>query len=233
MMAAIGLLVPTVFHYSGVAGTTWKPEIAQKLSLGIAGVLFLTYVFTLAFSLVTHKDLVSGKSHSGSDAPSHSPSGEPPWSKTKGIVVLLVATLFVAWLSEFLVSSVESARAQLGLTEVFIGVIVVAIIGNAAEHSTAVWMAAKDKMDLSMGIAVGSSLQIALFVAPVLVFTSWFLGHPMDLEFTIPELAAVIIAVLIVAEISRDGKTNWLEGVQLLSVYLILAILFYFLPGGH
>jgi Ca2+:H+ antiporter len=94
-------------------------------------------------------------------------------------------------------------------------------------------MATRDKLDLSMGIAVGSSLQIALFVAPVLVFTSWFLGHPIDLEFTIPELAAVIIAVLIVTEISRDGKTNWLEGVQLLSVYLILAILFYFLPGSH
>lgn len=88
-------------------------------------------------------------------------------------------------------------------------------------------------MDLSLGIAVGSSLQIALFVAPVLVFTSWCLGHPIDLEFTLPELAAVIIAVLIVAEISRDGKTNWLEGMQLLSVYLILAILFYFLPGSH
>jgi len=147
--------------------------------------------------------------------------------------VLLVSTLFVAWLSEFSVTSVESARAQLGVTEVFIGVIVVAIIGNAAEHSTAVWMAIKDKMDLSLGIAIGSSLQIALFVAPVLVFTSWFMGHPMDLEFTIPEVAAVIVAVFIVAEISKDGRTNWLEGVQLLSVYLILAILFYFLPGGH
>jgi Ca2+:H+ antiporter len=144
-----------------------------------------------------------------------------------------VATVFDAWLSEFLVGSVESARAQLGVTEVFIGVIVVAIIGNAAEHSTAVWMAIKDKMDLSLGIAIGSSLQIALFVAPVLVFTSWFLGHPMDLEFTIPEVAAVIVAVFIVSEISKDGRTNWLEGVQLLSVYIILAILFYFLPGAH
>jgi Ca2+:H+ antiporter len=147
--------------------------------------------------------------------------------------VLLVATLFVAWLSEFLVTSVESARTQLGVTDVFIGVIVVAIIGNAAEHSTAVWMAIKNKIDLSLAIAIGSSLQIALFVAPVLVFTSWGLGHPMTLEFTIPEVAAVIVAVFIVAEISRDGRTNWLEGVQLLSVYLILAILFYFLPGSH
>jgi Ca2+:H+ antiporter len=239
-LAAIGLLVPTIFHYSAAAHDTWRPAVAQKLSLGIAGVLFLTYICTLTFSLVTHKDLLSAapestakgghaRAASGSEPRSH----EPEWSKGKAIVVLLVATVFVAWLSEFLVGSVESARSQLGVTEVFIGVIVVAIVGNAAEHSTAVWMAIKDKMDLSLGIAIGSSLQIALFVAPVLVFTSWFLGHPMDLEFTIPEVVAVIVAVFIVSEISKDGRTNWLEGVQLLSVYLILAILFYFLPGGH
>jgi Ca2+:H+ antiporter len=240
-LAAIGLLVPTIFHFSAAAHNAWKPAVAEKLSLGIATVLFLTYICTLVFSLVTHKELVSstqdGSTREGSPARaasgSESPPAEPEWSKGKSILVLLVATLFIAWLSEFLVTSVESARAQLGVTEVFIGVIVVAIIGNAAEHSTAVWMAIKDKMDLSIGIAIGSSLQIALFVAPVLVFTSRFLGHPMDLEFTIPEVVAVIVAVFLVAEISKDGRTNWLEGVQLLSVYLILAILFYFLPGGH
>src|SRR6185369_12645779 len=167
------------------------------------------------------------------DASALPSSGEPGWSKGKALLVLLVATIFVAWLSEFLVTTVEATREQLGVTEVFIGVIVVAIIGNAAEHSTAIWMAVKDKMDLSLGIAIGSSLQMALFVAPVLVFTSWFLGHPMDLEFTIPEVVAVIVAVFIVAEISGDGRTNWLEGVQLLSVYIILAILFYFLPAAH
>jgi Ca2+:H+ antiporter len=227
VLASIGLLIPTVFHYSAEAQGGWKPAIAERLSLAIAAVLFLTYLCTLAFSLITHKDLYSGKP----DAPAHPSSGEPGWSKGKSLLVLLVATIFVAWLSEFLVTTVEATRTQLGVTEVFIGVIVVAIIGNAAEHSTAIWMAVKDKMDLSLGIAIGSSLQMALFVAPVLVFTSWFLGHPMDLEFTIPEVVAVIVAVFIVAEISRDGRTNWLEGVQLLSVYLILAILFYFLPA--
>jgi Ca2+:H+ antiporter len=255
-LAAIGLLVPTIFHYSAASHDAWKPAVAEKLSLGIAGVLFLTYICNLVFSLVTHKDLLSGGGASvpasrsetagetnvlprpsgtstAGELPRAGSTNEPEWSKGKAIVVLLVATIFVAWLSEFLVTSVESARAQLGVTEVFIGVIVVAIIGNAAEHSTAVWMAVKDKMDLSLGIAIGSSLQIALFVAPVLVFTSWFMGHPMDLEFTIPEVVAVIVAVFIVAEISKDGRTNWLEGVQLLSVYLILAILFYFLPGSH
>ena len=230
VLAAIGLLVPTIFHYSAGGAAAWRPAIAQKLSLGIAAVLFFTYLCTLAFSLITHKEILSGKPEAPA-APAHSPSNEPAWSKGKAILVLLVATIFVAWLSEFLVTTIDSARTQLGVTELFIGVIVVATVGNAAEHSTAVWMAMKDKMDLSMGIAIGSSLQIALFVAPILVFTSWFMGKPMDLEFTIPELAAVISAVLIVAEISRDGRTNWLEGVQLLSVYLILAILFYFLPG--
>jgi Ca2+:H+ antiporter len=229
LLAAIGLMVPTIFHYSAKAGGGWNATVGQRLSLAIAIVLFLTYLCTLIFSLVTHKDLFSGKQ----DAPAHSATGKPTWSKSKAMLVLLVATLFVAWLSEFLVSTVESTREQLGVTEVFIGVIVVAIIGNAAEHSTAIWMAVKNKMDLSLGIAIGSSLQMALFVAPFLVFVSWLLGRPMDLEFTIPEVVAMIVAVLIVAEISRDGRTNWLEGIQLLSVYLILAILFYFLPAMH
>ena len=229
LLASIGLLVPTIFHYSAAASDGWKPAIAQKLSLAIAAVLFVTYLCTLAFSLVTHKDIFSGKTGKPFDPSSR----QPVWSKGKAILVLLLATIFVAWLSQFLVTTVEATRAQLGVTEVFIGVIVVAIVGNAAEHSTAIWMAVKDKMDLSLGIAIGSSLQMSLFVAPLLVFTSWFLGHPMDLEFTVAEVAAVIVSVLIVAEISRDGRTNWLEGVQLLSVYLILAILFYFLPAGH
>jgi Ca2+:H+ antiporter len=144
--------------------------------------------------------------------------------------VLIIATSLVALMSEFLVGAVEATRATLGLTEVFVGVIVIAVIGNAAEHSTAVMMAMKNKMGLSLGIAVGSSLQIALFVAPVLVFFSYFFGHPMDLEFTLPEVVAMIVAVHLIFQIDGDGETNWLEGVQLLSVYLILGILFFYLP---
>jgi Ca2+:H+ antiporter len=136
----------------------------------------------------------------------------------------------VALLSEFLVGSVNAAQQRLGLSERFVGVIVIAIIGNAAEHSTAVWMALKNKMDLTLGVAIGSSLQVALFVTPVLVFTSHLLGRPMSLEFTLPEVAVVALAVWIVGEISGDGESNWLEGVQLLSVYLIVATLFFFLP---
>jgi Ca2+:H+ antiporter len=149
------------------------------------------------------------------------------------VVILFIATCFVALISEFLVGAVEAARASLGLTEVFVGVIVVAIIGNAAEHSSAVLMALRNKMDLSMGIAVGSSLQIALFVAPVLIFASHLMGRPMDLEFTIPEVVAVVLAIGITGQVAGDGESNWLEGAQLLSVYVVLAILFYFLPEAH
>jgi Ca2+:H+ antiporter len=230
ILAAIGLLIPTVFHYSAakIPGA-WTPRLEQQLSLAIAVVLFLTYICTLVFSLLTHKQLFLGSGHGG-DA---SGPAEGGWSRTKSVIVLLVATVLVAWVSEFLVGSVEAARERFHLTEVFIGVIVVAIVGNAAEHSTAVVMALKNKMDLSLGIAVGSSLQIALFVAPILVFASYLFGQPMDLEFTIPEVVAVIVSVHILAEICGDGQTNWLEGAQLLSVYLILAILFYFLPERH
>jgi Ca2+:H+ antiporter len=229
MLAAIGLLIPTVFHYTaGAAHTGGNAVVQQRLSLAIAIVLFATYICTLIFSLLTHRELFSG-------ARDHAIPTKPPedtWSRRKSVLVLFVATAFVAVLSECLVGTVESARAALGVTEVFIGIIVVAIVGNAAEHSTAVWMAVKNKMDLSLGIAVGSSLQIALFVAPLLVFVSYAFGRPMTLEFTIPEVVSVIAAVYIASEICNDGETNWFEGVQLLALYLILAILFFFLPAG-
>lgn len=221
MLAAIGLLIPSVFHTTGGSrSVAWTAELEQNLSLAIAIVLFLTYACTLLFSLKTHRDLYTGE---------QSDDAHASWSRTRALLVLVVATAFVAWLSEFLVDTIEAARKQFGFSEVFVGVVVVAIVGNAAEHATAVVMARKNKMDLSIGIAVGSSMQIALFLAPVLVFASYFLGSPMTLEFTIPEVVSVIVAVFIVAQISGDGKSNWLEGAQLLSVYLVLGILFYYL----
>ena len=230
-LAAIALLIPSVFHQA--AGDQWTPEKEQTLSLAIAIVLILTYALTLFFSLRTHKQLYVGEANPEiahvSDEEHHE-----HWSKAKSVLVLFIATAFVALISEFLVGAVESARANLGLTEVFVGVIVVAIIGNAAEHSSAILMAMKNKMDLSIGIAVGSSVQIALFVAPVLLFASYFIGpNRMDLEFTIPEIVAVLVAIGIVGQISGDGESNWLEGVQLLSVYIVLGILFFFLPEVH
>jgi len=137
----------------------------------------------------------------------------------------------IAWMSEALVGAIEPTARAIGLTEVFVGVIVVAVIGNAAEHSTAVLVARKNRMDLAIGIAVGSSIQIALFVAPVLVLASYFLGPaPMDLVFTPAEVLAVVLAVAITGQIAGDGESNWLEGVQLLAVYLIVALVFFFLP---
>jgi Ca2+:H+ antiporter len=130
-------------------------------------------------------------------------------------------------MSEVLVGVVEAASEEMGLTDVFVGIIVVAVIGNAAEHSSAVMMAMKDKMDVAFGIAVGSSTQIALFVAPVLMLASLFMDKPMDLVFSPPEVMAVMISVLVVGQISQDGECHWLEGVQLLSVYLILAFVFF------
>jgi Ca2+:H+ antiporter len=148
-------------------------------------------------------------------------------------VQLLIATAFIAWMSETLVGVVEEASKALGLTQVFVGVIVVAVIGNAAEHSTAVLAARKNQMDLAMSIAIGSSLQIALFVAPLLVFVSLFMPHgAMDLRFSLFEVLAVGLAVWVVGLVSQDGESNWLEGALLLAVYLILGIAFYFLPAG-
>jgi Ca2+:H+ antiporter len=223
-LAAVALAIPTVFHVTaaGHAGG-WSQATEHKLSLAIAVVLFLTYACLLGFELITHKQLYAGDPQGDGEEARR-------WSISKSLFVLIIATFLVALMSEFLVGAVEAARATLGLTEVFVGVIVIAVIGNAAEHSTAVLMAMKNKMGLSLGIAVGSSLQIALFVAPVLIFFSYLFGQPMDLEFTLPEVVAVIVAVHLLFQINGDGETNWLEGVQLLSVYLILGILFFYLP---
>lgn len=241
-LAAIALIIPTIFHQVAarvpIEQGGWTPALEQQLSLAIAIVLILTYAATLLFSLVTHSELFVGEQAQGAAAEvgaelSHAEEHDAPWSIGKAVGVLLVATAFVALISEFLVGAVEQARGSLGLTEVFVGVIVVAIIGNAAEHSSAVLMAVRNKMDLSIGIALGSSLQIALFVAPILIFASYLFGRPMNLEFTIPEVVAVIASILIVEQISSDGESNWIEGIQLLSVYAILGILFYFLPDVH
>jgi Ca2+:H+ antiporter len=238
-LAAVALLIPTIFHEVAdnvpVTYGGWTPAKEQNLSLAIALVLFFTYIGTLYFSLVTHKDLFMGEALQGASeevGKAEEAAGDH-WTKGKSITVLLVATAFVALISEFLVGAVEAARGELDFTEVFVGVIVVAIIGNAAEHSSAILMAMRNKKDLSLSIALGSSLQIALFVAPILVFASYLFGKPMNLEFTIPEVVAVIASVLIAQQISSDGESNWIEGVQLLALYAILGILFYFLPDVH
>lgn len=222
-LSAIGLVVPAIFHF--VVGSAYV-EQEKELSLEIAIVLFVTYILSLVFTLRTHKHLYAGKAAQLEDE-ALSVSG---WSKRKSVLALLTATGIIAVMSEFLVGSVQHTAAALGLTDIFVGVIVVAIIGNAAEHSTALLVAAKNQMDLAINIAVGSSIQIALFVAPVLVFTSYAFGRPMNLLFSTFEVVSIALAVGIVSIISMDGESNWMEGVQLVAVYIILAIAFYFLP---
>jgi Ca2+:H+ antiporter len=223
-LAAIALIIPTVFHMTAEGSPGgWNPAVEHRLSLAIAVVLFLTYFCVLGFSLKTHRHFFQG-----SDPESN--HSEDQWPAGWATLILLGATALVALLSEFLVGTIEAVRSSFGVTEIFVGVIVVAIVGNAAEHSTAILMALKNKMDLSVGIAIGSSLQIALFVAPVLVFLSYMFGYPMNLEFTGPEVFAIVASVYILFQISGDGETNWIEGVQLLSLYIILGILFLYLP---
>jgi Ca2+:H+ antiporter len=218
----VGLVVPALFHLTaaeqGIA-------VERELSLEIAVVLFAIYVLNLVFSLKTHRHLFTGEA-----VDAHAP-GERPWSRGLAIAILLITTVIIAVMSELLVSAMQPAATQLGLTQVFMGVILVALVGNAAEHSTAVLVAMKNHMDLAFGIAVGSSLQIALFVAPALVFVSYALGAPLDLIFTPFEVAAVTVSVLIVGFVAMDGESHWMEGIMLVGVYVILAIAFFFLPG--
>ncbi len=229
-LAAIALVAPAIFHYLAAAGRdgALTGDLARKeagLSLEIAIVLILTYAASLLFSLITHRQLFESAVVEGEEG------HEAHWSTGRSIGVLVAATAFIAWMSEVLVGSVEQAAHAFGMTSIFIGVIVVAIVGNAAEHSSAILMAMKNRMDLSLGIAMGSSLQIALFVAPVLVLASYFIGpKPMDLVFTPAEVAAVVLSVIITEQIAGDGESHWLEGLQLLAVYVILGMLFYFLP---
>ena len=222
LLAAVGLIIPALFHFTaadrGIA-------IERELSLTISFVLFAIYVASLLFTLKTHRHLFAGEAHNASDL------GEQPWTRGVSITVLTVVTCLVALMSEMLVGALEPAAHQLGLTQVFVGVILVALVGNAAEHSTAVMVAVKNKMDLAYGIAVGSSLQIALLVAPLLVFASYLFGAPLDLIFTPFEVAAVTISVLIVGFVAMDGESNWMEGVMLVGVYVMLAIAFFFLPA--
>jgi len=224
-LSAIGLLVPALFHQIVVRQQVTHE---RELSLDIAIVLFITYLLSLVFSLRTHKHLYQAETSP------HTPAqalDTATWSVRRGVVVLLLATLGIAVMSELLVGAVAHTARVFGMTEIFVGVILVAIIGNAAEHSTAILVAMKNQMELAISIAVGSSAQVALFVAPVLVFLSYLFGQPMDLLFTGLEVAAVALSVWVLSLIAQDGESHWMEGVQLLALYIILGVAFYFLPA--
>lgn len=230
-LAAIGLVVPAMFHFFAdyekgrTALSADRLALLERgLSLEIACVLFGAYLLSLLFSLRTHRHLYAGQ-------PGPENHSEAVVRPGRAVLQLVIATALVAWMSELLVGAVEEAAHAMGLTEVFVGVIVLAVIGNAAEHSTAILVALKDQMDLAINIAIGSSIQIALFVAPVLVFASHLTpGGPMDLRFTPFEVLSVAVAVGVINTVAQDGESNWLEGALMLAVYLVLAIAFYFLP---
>lgn len=230
-LAVIAILLPTAVEYTS---TGIGEKTLQQLSVAVAVVLILVYGLTLLFSMKTHAYLYdAGVAELEADAEEHNETIEESKSKVNiwlWVGVLLVITIGVAIESELLVDSLEVATSQLGLTQLFTGVILLPIIGNAAEHATAVTVAMKNKMDLSMSVALGSSLQIALFVAPVLVIAGWIIGQPMDLDFNPFELVAVAVAVLIANSISSDGNSNWLEGTLLLATYTVLGLAFYFHP---
>jgi Ca2+:H+ antiporter len=218
-VAAVALLIPAMFHFA----TGKEREVSMEISI----VLFITYLLSLVFTLKTHRQLIQP----GPDAPDSAEAHEAPWSKGKAIAVLAGVTVVIAVVSEILVGAIEPASASIGMTPIFTGIIFLALVGNAAEAMNAVGFARKDQMDLSFGIAVGASTQVALFVAPVLVFAGYLMGKPMDLHFTAFEIVAIVLAVAIVSRQTSDGECHWMEGVMLIAVYLMLAIGFFFLPA--
>ena len=223
MLAVAALIIPSLFSHNI---EIVNHDAVEYLSLGVAGVMILLYVLALAYQLRAPSD------HPLDDAEYAAAEMDAPhWSVVKALVVLLVSTAAIVWMSELLVGTVEHVVLEIGITEFFLGIIIVPLIGNVAEHLVAVTVAAKNQMELSLAISVGSSLQIALFVAPLLVFISLLMGNPLTLVFNQFELIALMAAVLIAGLVSLDGESNWLEGAMLLAIYLIIALGFFWLPS--
>jgi len=223
VLAIVALSVPSLFNHT-LEGDTLPFRTLENISLGVAAVMIVLYGLGLFYSLRNASTPTALTA--GADA-----AASPHWPVRTALIVLGLATAAVVWLSEILVGTVEPVTAALGLSEFFIGIILIPIIGNVAEHLVAVEVAIKNQMELSLEIALGSSLQIALFVAPVLVFVSLLFGRYLNLVFNQFELLALVGAVVVSALVASDGETNWLEGAQLLGVYLILAVAFFFIPG--
>ncbi len=235
LLAAVALVMPAIFELIQGNGLPLPgdeirdyPSDVEHLSLAVAIVLMATYAAGLLFSLKTHRDLFN-PDHGDGTAPGTNDEGGEPWTIRKSIIMLGIAGVAVGVMSEILVGSISEAASGVGLSEFFIGVIVVAIVGNAAEHWVAVLVARKDKMDLAVNISIGSSAQIALFAAPLLVMCSFFIGpHPMALVFNGFEVGAVLLAVMIANHVTNEGESTWFEGLQLLAVYVVLGLTFLF-----
>ena len=224
LLSTICLILPTVFHIAlSISGIEENEIISGVLMVSrlTAIVLMASYALLLFFQLKTHSDMMSGSSHGHE---------EPTMELRDAGILLLLATVFVSLMAEIMVHSVEAAGEAIGLSAVFIGVILLPLFGNAAEHFTAVVVAGKNRMDLSIGIAVGSSVQIAAFVSPLVILVSWIVGVELSFEFGLLETAACMLAVLIANSISRDGQSNWMEGAMLLATYIIIGLSFLFYP---
>jgi Ca2+:H+ antiporter len=229
LLAAVALVMPALFQLVDGGGLPKPTDESvdfggdiEHLSIAVAVVLLLSYLAGLMFSLRTHKDLFN---------PEHAPEDHEgqPWTVRRAVIMLAIAGVAVGVMSEILVGSISEASESIGLSPFFVGVIVVAIVGNAAEHWVAIYFAARDKMDLAVNIAIGSSAQIALFAAPVLVLLSLFIGpFPMALVFNGLELGAIFLAILVAQAVTYEGESTWFEGLQLLAVYVVLGLTFYF-----
>jgi Ca2+:H+ antiporter len=222
ILAVSAMVVPALFFRT--ATQAHHPELIHAVSVGTSAVLIVSYGLGLWFVFRTHRTRLAGF-----DEGSQTADGET-WPVSRAVGLLLVASIGMGIVAEGLVHAVGAAGKAWGFNEVFLGFIVLAIVGNAAEHSTAVLLAMRNQMDTALNISMQSSVQIALFVTPLLVFLSYPLGHPLDLIFTPFELLAVVLGVAIFAYLVMDGETNWYEGVQLLAVYTIIAVALYFLP---
>jgi Ca2+:H+ antiporter len=221
VVAVAAMLIPTLFFRAG--GGDSHPELMHEVSVGTAVILLVTYACGLWFTFRTHRHLLRG---AAADDHGH----HVAWTKQRAVLTLLVASAAMAVIADILVGTVEAVGLAWGMNEVFLGVVVLAMIGNAAENSSAVKFAHRDRMDLALGIVTQASVQVALFVTPVLILLSFPLGHPLDLYFSTFELLAVGLAVAIVAYLVLNGETNWFEGVQLLALYMMIAVAIYFLP---
>ena len=223
VVAVIGLVIPALYHATHTDPTR---EFTRKVSVGVAVLLIVGYLLSLVYSMGTHRAVFGESRDVATEARNHEAGGG--WSLKRSVLVLLASAGAVGWLSEILVGSTEEAIKHVGLSQVFVGLIVIPIIGNAAEHSSAVLMAMRNRMDLAVSIAMGSSAQVALLIAPVLVFVGLALGQPMDLAFNAFEVVSVALAVAVATTVVRDAESHWLEGAFLLLVYGMLAVAFYY-----
>lgn len=226
LLAAVSMIVPSAFSRLFASKDGMRQE--HLLNIGIALVLLLAYGLYLLFSLKTHPG-----SYASVEGVSGSQHQSRQWSVFRAVASLIGASILAAWMSEILVGAAEGTGKALGMSQIFIGIVFLAIVGGIAETGSAIAMARKNNMDLSVGIAMGSSMQIALFVAPVLVLASRFIApHPLDLSFSRIEVGSLFLGVFIGAIVSGDGQSNWFKGVQLLTIYIIFALMFYFIPDG-